>query len=246
MKRFCVAVAMVWLVLISQSQANSFTSPLETDLYQVFNHFFYAANDGSALTSDADLLASSFFLPNDQDEVWGQPGERLRVDVTFSNAIFGQELGYLYNGEYTSLIGVDQLADNGYTQQNHVLQMPGSVVLADTIYALGDPIQRWYSQQALNPLGAKDHLLAFSITDNALLAVFNALYGTAYDAAVDQVWMIAFEDLNLGNADYTDLVAVMAKPAAINATPVPASVLLLGSGFAGLAAWRRRRNSHSS
>ena len=117
----------------------------------------------------------------------------------------------------------------------------------DTIGYMGGDLQRWYSDQAANPFGGEDHFLAFSIQDQNLLDVYNSRFGTSYDAKLDQVWMLAFEGLNLGDADYTDLVAVVSRPSDLNPVPLPGTVLLFGSAVAGLAAaYRRGRSSRAA
>jgi hypothetical protein len=90
-------------------------------------------------------------------------------------------------------------------------------------------------------MGAKDHFLAFEITDDALLSVFNTRFGTDYSTSLDDVWMIAFEDLNLGDADYNDLVAIVSRPHDLNPVPVPGAALLLFSGLAAAVGPRLRR-----
>jgi hypothetical protein len=117
-------------------------------------------------------------------------------------------------------------------------------MFADTVSMHGDPLQRWYADANLNPLGQKDHFLAFAIDNQGLLDTFNSNYGTNYTAGLDDIWMIAFEDLNLGDADYTDLVAVVARPSYLNPAPVPlpGAAVLLFSGLASIAGCRALRS----
>jgi hypothetical protein len=85
-------------------------------------------------------------------------------------------------------------------------------LFTDTVSIYGDPMQRWYADEERNPLGQKDHFLTFAIDDQTLLDAFYSLYGIEHAVGLDDVWLIAFEDLNLGDADYTDLVAVVSRP----------------------------------
>ncbi len=72
-------------------------------------------------------------------------------------------------------------------------------------------------------------------------------FGTSYTAELDDVWMIGFEDLNLGDADFDDLVAVVSRPQALNlvAAPLPGAGLLLFSGLVTLIGSRVRRSNVS-
>jgi hypothetical protein len=106
---------------------------------------------------------------------------------------------------------------------------------------MGHPLQRWSSDPSNNPLGGKDHFLAFAITDDDLLEVFNRQYLTDYTISTHDVWLIAFESLNLGNADFNDLVAVVSSPSKSADTPAPGAALLLLSGLAVAVGPRLRR-----
>ncbi|BBO79012.1 hypothetical protein DSCW_64290 [Desulfosarcina widdelii] len=110
---------------------------------------------------------------------------------------------------------------------------------------LGLAFSEDYADEELNPLGQKDHFLAFAINDQTLLDTFYSLYGIEYNVGLDDVWLIAFEDLNLGDADYTDLVAVVSCPSQLNSapipTPMPGAVWFLGSGILGIAGLRKRK-----
>ena len=228
-------------ILSSQVQACLYQAAGSDDLYQVFNHFFFEASDSARLGSDIELLNSSYFIPNGEDTQWAAAGDVMRVDATFRGGSFWQELGYVTEESYRSVIAADALKQRGYRQQGAVFTLPEGFVWSDTIGVWGDaPLQRWYAEAEMNPFGGKDHFLAFAIDDDDLLAVFNGKFGTDYRADADDLWMIAFEDLNLGDADYTDLVAIVSRPAELNPVPLPASGLLFAGALGGLAYLRRR------
>ena len=241
-----IAAALFTLVLLMPVVPANASQTELNDLYQVFNTLFYESGDADRLDSDIELLNSSYFLSNGEDLQFGNPGDTLRIDLTFSEAAFGNELGYVVGETYTSLIEAPTDSDKRRINSSGItFAVPEEFLFADTVTVAGDPMQRWYADAELNPLGQKDHFLAFAIDDQTLLDAFYSLYGIEYTAGLDDVWLIAFEDLNLGDADYTDLVAVVSRPAELNSapipTPVPAAVWLLGSGLLGVAGLRKRK-----
>ena len=241
MLRIILSATMVFMFLFSQAHACFYQPKSGDDLYQVFNHFFLDASEQGSFGSDIELLNSSYFLSNNQDTRLWSAGDVLRVDATYRDALFWQELGYLSGDEYVTIIDHDDIGKRKYTQQEAIFTVSEDFVLTETIGLFGDdPLMRWYADAEMNPLGAKDHFLAFAIDNDDLLAVFNNRFGTEYQAGVDDLWMIAFEGFNLGEADYTDLVAVIARPGELIATPIPGAGLLLFSAFIGLAGFRRR------
>lgn len=230
------------LFIATQAQAAYF-SPLQRggdSLYQVFNHYFSGANTANRFNSDIELLNSAHFLTNGQDTQWARAGQVLQVHGTYSNSNYWQELGYMSGDIYTPLLGQNDIENGRYTHQDISFMTTEDFIWTETVGAKGDTVlQRWYSDAGLNAFGGEDHFLSFLIDDDALLSVFNEQFGTDYRAATDDVWMIAFEMNNLGSADYTDLVAIVARPS-VSPVPVPASLFLLLSALVGLGCFSRR------
>lgn len=239
MKTICFTLVLM-ACLTSGVRACVVNGGFDDDLYQVFNQFFYSTSDSNRLGSDIELMNSGLLIPNGDDVLWGQAGDTFRVDATYREATYVQALGYRDAGGDHLLIDRDAIPNHQYATHGITFGPTQPFRWTDHIqYPNGDR-RRWSSDPGENPLGGKDHFLAFAITDNLLLSVFNTQFGTDYNAVADRVWMIAFEDLNLGDADYTDLVAVVAKPKELNVTaaPVPGAIWLFGSVLGGLAGGR--------
>lgn len=87
----------------------------------------------------------------------------------------------------------------------------------------------WYSDAALNAGGGQDHFVAFGGAAGATLS------GAAFDA---NDYVIAIEDLNLGDQDYNDMVVLVQ-----NIQSVPeggATIAFLGLGLVAIHSLRRK------
>ena len=249
MRKISSLLTIIIMLLAVRVHADMIPDVKGGELFQVFNTLFFESEDQAGMGSNIELLQSGYLMSDGSDLAFGNAGDTLRIDLTFRESGFGGTLG-IWNGindaddsGYQTLVGGDKIEKDAFSRQDRNFTMPDGYTFADTRMENGEPQQRWSADRELNALGTKDHFLAFAIDDDALLETFNRQLGTFYTSGVDDVWLIAFEELNLGDADYNDLVAVVSRPADLNPIPAPGAALLMFSGLAGVVGMRLRRSA---
>lgn len=238
MKKIALLLIIGLFLLAGRAHACMVSPPAGDALFQIFNTFFYQPGDEDPMGSDGELLSSGYFIPDGMDLSFVEAGDILRIDLTFREALFGNELGFMAGDTYHTLIDHTDIENNRINRHGTTFTVPDGFMFADTLTVMNQPLQRWYADPDLNPLGGKDHFRAFAIDNQERLDAFNLQYGTQYTAGLDDVWMIAFEDLNLGDADFTDLVAVVSRPVELTPVPIPPTALLLFSALLPVAGCR--------
>lgn len=183
------------------------------------------------LTGSDGILDHEFGLINLQriddslDQYWNVVTGEVSVTAVAKHAGFSQNFGFINSDDnFTSLLYVPymdaqsntfSMSDSG-SPFRFGLDPSGSPLLSSD--PLDNVFCRWHG--CSDP---QDHMVSWLIT------------GGEY--AGDYV--VAWEDLkNLGDRDYNDLVVRVSGAAVV---PVPAAVILFGSGLLGLVAIARRR-----
>jgi hypothetical protein len=103
----------------------------------------------------------------------------------------------------------------------------------------------WYSDSSLNAGGGLDHMVAYQGRDGASFKLDPSNPGSAI-AFDSNDYILAWEDLNLGDRDYNDMVVLVqnVRPAAVpegGATAALFGISLIGIGLLSL---RHRRLGH--
>jgi len=218
---------------------NQASSSDELNLYEIWNSVL---NDSFSGTSQ-DLF-NTYGVPDGSDHWWHGTNGGVHNKAVYAG--YWQSLGYKTSGGSVSWLFEDVSAD-GITNVSISMSPSKPFVWVEgyDTNANSDPDGEWYSDNPMNSDGGYDHFIAIKIP----VALVSA-YNTANSANLhEKSYILGFEDLSgpgLGDKDYNDLVVLVdgVEPAT---TPEPGTLLLLGTGLAGIAGYgyrfRRKRKA---
>ncbi|HNY64057.1 MAG TPA: PEP-CTERM sorting domain-containing protein [Deltaproteobacteria bacterium] len=227
-KTVCVLSGiLIFLALATPAHSLTINDPWgpgagELNLKDIWNAVLNDSFAGSSMD-----LYNTYGVGRDNPELewwWNQDETVIEAEVRYAGN--AQSFGYRTKD------GLEvTLADSipmGITGTSLVFQPPkGAAFTWFERWDSGCSQGQWYANTLLNEDG-KDHFVAFEVP----ASLFS-------DSDSFRLYMLAFEDLSMGDADYQDLV-LFARTAAPAPVPEPGTLGLLGIGLMGLGILKRK------
>jgi hypothetical protein len=189
----------------------------EPHLYEIWNNIF-----SDSMTSSQDLF-DTYGVPDGEDYYWMESSGSINLSVRYAG--YSQSLG-------VSVDGVDTVVlpdiSKGYTYGTTTFDVEdGKTFRWFELFNEGKKNEGiWYSDNS----DGLDHFIALQVPQQ--------LFG-GWQFEQD-VYLLAFEDLTLGDMDYNDLVVLVDGVHLPPPVPEPATITLMAAGIAGLYGLRKR------
>ena len=223
---FCFSVLVFWFA--SQAHAIEINDPWgsadsEMNLCDIWNEVF----ETDITSSDALFAAYGIGNINETDDAWWyETNGSITMEIRYAG--YSQSFGYMTaDGLETELASN---IDFGWNYDAFTVQTAEGATF--TWFEQWNNQGCWYSDTSLNSDG-NDHFVAFEVPVELYTELNNP------DDGNHRVFMLAFEDLSMGDRDYNDLV-VFVNAVAPAPVPEPATMILLGVGLIGLGSLRRK------
>ena len=225
---FCFSVLIFWFV--SKAHAVEIHDPWtlsdsEMNLCDIWNNVLNDNYTGSS----QDLFNEYGIGLYDEtgDAWWFETNGGIDLDIRYAG--YNQTFGYM-TADGNKTILAENISPGIHEDLNITFGIGHELLFA--WFEQWNEQGYWYSDSTLNSDG-NDHFVAFEVP-----VEFYAAFDNPYDGN-HRLFMLAFEDLSMGDRDYNDLV-VFVNAVAPAPVPEPATMVLLGIGLIGLGGLRRK------